>query len=609
MKNAHSNRWRFLLPVWAFIALPGLGDLPNLGNVPVIKSIMLRDAPAEYAAWILGEAWGRHIVVNKAAKSVKINVFLDQISCLNALKAICHSTGLWFQEDPESGIIYVETLDAYVKGGRLNDKKFVEVVTVVYPRAEEIAANLRDVFQDLVAYVEPDTEDDEESDTIGRALERMGQMANLSTMVQEDGRINFGGGGNSRSRSGDDGVEELVEFYAQMKELEENSDQVEADLSGEPVKLKPGAVFVAAVRSSNIILLRSSDPDSIRQVKQVIAELDRPKAQVLLEVKVLSLDVSDEKERAIDMIFYDNEGKVNAGFADNLADIPYFNDEGIPLLGQMGWLGLAESGFDSRSFVFQAITENVQARIKILDASGQIERLATPNLLVADLEASRIFVGDETTILTGVDVTRDTTTGDNPVVTVTRDAQTERRNIGTTLVITPKIHADKTVTIRLMQENARIGLTKTIEYGSAADGDSFETTDIKKQTIASTVIAKSGEMVALGGLITKTKSSDIERIPLLADIPIIGKLFERKVEGEMETELIVLIRPYVMLTPDSAAKLSQSFVKRNIFDPARLEEAVNIEESGDTSLPRRSAEDAEHFQNGAVFPANSAPSR
>ncbi len=550
------------------------------GRVPVIKSLLLREAPAHYAAWLIGEVWGKPIVVNEGARDKEISIFLDNINCLNALKAVCHSNGLWFQEDPESGIIYVETLEEYIKGSRLNNQKRVEVLTIVYPRAEDVAASLQELFQEMVVYVKPEFENGDASEDIERAIDRMSQLSSMSTIVNESGTGGVGGNRSSSSTSrsstsrgnrgntrDQEGIEATSRFQDELEELETRPDQVEAAVSGEPTRLNPGLVYVAAVRQSNTLMLRSSDPDAIQQIKDVVAELDRPRAQVLLEVKVLALDVSKEKQRAVDILFNSQAGDASAGFANGLANIPT-DAAGNFVPNEFGLLGLAETGFDPRAVVFQAIGEEVQARIKLLDSEGKIERLATPNLMVADLEASRIFVGDETTILTEVNVTSNTSSGDNPVVTVDRDPQTERRDIGTTLVITPKIHADNTVTIRVMQENARVGPTKSIVYGDMAAGDFFETTDIQKQTITSTVVAKSGQMVALGGLVHRGKSRDVTSVPGLSKVPIVGPLFEKKATVETQSELIVLIRPFVMLTPSNAERLSRSHLNRTSSHPA-----------------------------------------
>ena len=155
-------------------------------------------------------------------------------------------------------------------------------------------------------------------------------------------------------------------------------------------------------------------------------------------------------------------------------------------------------------------------------------------------------------------------------------------------MITPKIHADNTVTIRIMQENARVGLAQTIVYGDVSQGDFFETTDVQKQTITSTVVAKSGELVALGGLIHRSKEKDVASVPVLSDVPLVGPLFERKTVNEVESELIVLIRPFVMLTPDHAERLSQSHLNRNSTHPAAHDDSLSVGEDNPVRKENRS---------------------
>ena len=153
---------------------------------PRLKSLMVRDAPVEYAMWLLGDAWGRHIVVTDAAKRLPVRAFLQDIDCMGALKALCRAHGLWFREDPESGVLYVETLEEYVGNASRDGHKFVEVVTVVYPRAEDVAASLEQVFNDLVVYNPPEDEDGDPASDIDRALDRMDQLSDRATMVEDD---------------------------------------------------------------------------------------------------------------------------------------------------------------------------------------------------------------------------------------------------------------------------------------------------------------------------------------------------------------------------------------------------------------------------------------
>ncbi len=529
-------------------------------NTPKLKSLMLREAPMGYAAWLIGETWGKHIVVNKEAKEVEVSILLDNIGCKNALRAVCYANGLWFQEDPESGIIYVETIQDYVEGSRLNKRNFINVIPVVYPNAEDLASSIADLFHSQVYYVQPDEDNGNPSYLMDQAFERMEKMVNMSTVIDD----NFSS--NSSSSSSRNSRERGSSNIGELERIRELEHAAGVSVGGEPQKVHPGIVYISVDKSSNSILLRSSDNNSLTQVKGIIAKLDRPKSQVLLEVRVLSLDVTDEKARAIDLIF--NDGTSSFGFANGLVNLPPVTPNGDIAIGQIGGLARLGKGFDSRSAVFQTVNDKVQSRVEFLDAAGKIKSIATPSLMVADSEASRVFVGTESTILTGVDVESNTTNGDNPVITITKDPETERRDIGTTLVITPKIHSDKSVTIRVMQEHAAQGLTRTVVYGDTDAGQAFETTDIKKETIASTVVGKSGELLALGGLISESVETKNERIPFLSEMPILGKLFEREYKDVKESELVVLIRPYVILSPDDAEKLSSDFVKNTVTHSA-----------------------------------------
>jgi type II secretory pathway component GspD/PulD (secretin) len=69
-----------------------------------------------------------------------------------------------------------------------------------------------------------------------------------------------------------------------------------------------------------------------------------------------------------------------------------------------------------------------------------------------------------------------------------------------------------------------------------------------------TVIAKDGLTIAVGGLVRETKSTQESKVPWLSDIPLIGKLFTSTQDLEERSELILMITPHVMITPDDYSK-------------------------------------------------------
>ncbi len=127
-----------------------------------------------------------------------------------------------------------------------------------------------------------------------------------------------------------------------------------------------------------------------------------------------------------------------------------------------------------------------------------------------------------------------TTTGDglsNPFTTI------ERRDIGLTLKVTPTISEDGLV--RLVVEQTTEDVAESIENAS----------DIvtNKREIKTTVLADDGETIVLGGLIKDDYQVSKSKVPLLGDIPVLGRLFSSESERRVKRNLLVFLRPTIML--------------------------------------------------------------
>ena len=584
---------------------------------PMIKSFMFRDAPIEYAMSMLGETWGRHIVVNDSAKNTIVRTFLKDIDCLGALKAVCHGHSLWYREDPESGIIYVQTVDEFAKGGVLSEKKFVEVVTLAYPRCEDIAAAIQEAYRDMVVYTAPDLDDDDEIGDISRALDRMDQLGDRSVVMTGDANqtsFSSSGRGRSRSRRSNEstrGMENVRRYTDDIKRMDRYLDyttrprdvtQVQVaggvqsgaaaqatPLDDSPRYISQSVVHLSIVRRSNSIILRSTDRDMISQIRETIRQLDVPRAQVLLEVRILQLDVSDEKDRDISFIVNNDShkfGNANAGFMQNLAarnvtwtgETETKTESGGTTSSRknsgsettLGPLDVAQAYSVANHSVFQLLNNHYQLRLNFLDGRGKVRSLATPSLLVADSEASRIFIGITRYIMTGFTPGTSLVSGTGTGSQTGTTSNFESRDIGTSLVISPKIHTDGTVTLRILQENSTPEDVNPVE----TQVGTFYEQPIKKEIITSAVVAKDGETVALGGLMQREKGEHIYKIPLLGDIPYLGALFRHTATSESDYELMVLIRPTVIMTPSSASAATQTLIKDNVRDRVNLHEAL-----------------------------------
>lgn len=343
---------------------------------------------------------------------------------------------------------------------------------------------------------------------------------------------------------------------------------------------RPGAVYVSAMVDTNSLILRSMDKKAVERVKKVIKRLDKPTSQVLMELKVLDVRVGRDKAVGVDWLFtgFNNSviRRVNA-----LPSSPSIQNEGAITanLNSNGnsslKLDASIAGIDPRTAVFSVLSNALSFRIKALEEDGKLAVLGTPTLIVADGEASQLFVGTESTILKSVEIEKSTRGDDEQFTDTILSPKTERVKVGTSLFITPQIHADKTVTIRIMQSNSVLGDQKEIRYGGN-ESNYFITQDVESRSVTTTAIAADGNIVAVSGLITERKDNRVRKVPGLSRIPVIGKIFTSKERENTRSELMVLVRPYVLIGPDQSEQVSMDFLKRVSIHPSAKDDLPEL---------------------------------
>ena len=550
----------------------------------IIKTLNIKSMTMRQFARLLSQGTGYKITVSEGASSKIVNIYLEDVAPEVALNAVCKSHNLWYKKDSQSDIISVVTLEEYQKGMHLYASEAVKVITLKYPDARAVGDALQRLFRDRVVWESPDSDEDRAIEDVENALERMDALADrtpYSNSTNNNGtnsttsssssynrtstsnsrynrNSNYRGSSRNSSRNNsrenkvvedvkvENSAEAILERLANNKSLKGRID-------------KPGVVYVSVFKGTNDLLLRSNDTKSLDDIIRIIKQLDKPKPQILLEVKVLDITLDDNDSRGIDWLFKagDFSGGRSTGItsgATNFAQILPPNSNLVP----------QGTGLDPRATVLQLVTDNVLARIQLLEERNRITRLATPTLCVADNEASRIFVGTETTILKSVEDITTVTGGVANTSQRSLNPETDRRNIGTTLIITPRIHADRTATIRIVQEDSRLGSLRTINFGQDALGNSrsFQSQDIETRSVVTTVLSSDGKISAIGGLIREEVQQKDTGIPGLMDTPWIGAIFKTSNKVRERHELLVLIRPFVLLAPGEAEPVTKKLLKR-----------------------------------------------
>ena len=304
----------------------------------------------------------------------------------------------------------------------------------------------------------------------------------------------------------------------------------------------------------------SSDESNIATIKNLISKLDIRRAQVLVEAIVVELSETAARSLGVETIFAGAEdGEIPIGITR------FQNGTGPDLLGLTG--SAIESG-DNANFSNIAansllnsqgiiagigrISEDDDSMIAIInaiDADKNSNILTTTSLLAMDNEEASTVIGQEIPITTGESLGSNNT---NPFRT------TSREEVGIKLSVKPQINEGNSVILEIKQEVSGVA------------GPLTGTTDLitNKRTIETTVLVDNNQIIVLGGLVDEDIQEDIQRVPVLGSIPVLGKLFQSSSESKVKKNLMVFLRPKILVDSESVSQISTekyNFIKAEQF--------------------------------------------
>ena len=165
--------------------------------------------------------------------------------------------------------------------------------------------------------------------------------------------------------------------------------------------------------------------------------------------------------------------------------------------------------------------------------------LSSPKLLVLNNREAQLQIGDQVPITTASAV--GTISNNAPIVN-----SVQFRDTGVILRVTPRVNNSGIVFLDITQEVSDVVPTTT---------SGIDSPTIQQRKMSSSVAVRSGETIALGGLIRESRSKSGSGLPFLRRIPGVGDLFGSTTRAQRRTELIVIIRPKVLKNPDDTRKL------------------------------------------------------
>jgi general secretion pathway protein D len=296
---------------------------------------------------------------------------------------------------------------------------------------------------------------------------------------------------------------------------------------------------IQADPATNALIITAPEPQ-YRQLREVIDRLDQRRAQVFVES--LIAEVSEDKAAEFGIQWQGPIGQKGDGSIGLLGT--NFSIAGTNIL-QLASQPLGASNLPATGANFGIATRTGNGTYvlgflaRFLQSSGEGNVLSTPNLLTLDNEEARIVIGQNVPFVTGQYTNANTTgTTVNPFQTI------ERKDVGLTLKVKPQISESGTIKMQIYQEV------------SSLDANTTSGLITNKRSIESNVLVEDGSIVVLGGLLQDTAGNNQQKVPGLADLPLLGHLFKAENRSRKKTNLMLFLRPVVVRDGAAAEALS-----------------------------------------------------
>ncbi|OGL42287.1 MAG: hypothetical protein A3C43_03595 [Candidatus Schekmanbacteria bacterium RIFCSPHIGHO2_02_FULL_38_11] len=317
--------------------------------------------------------------------------------------------------------------------------------------------------------------------------------------------------------------------YAKAKDIENN---VRNFMSS---RVKSGDALITIDDRTNSVIVKDVEKN-IREMEDVISNLDKPTPQVKIEAKIV--EVADKLERALGIQWGGRyiASPVTGNATDrefpntiSLGGAPINPDTKSFLNPSPGNTWLANFPVERAASGIGLLlgnvnnTLNLEVRLSALEAENKVKILNKPELLVVDNEKATIQVGRQL-----------------PMVTVDEQGKQSIawKDVGIILEVTPQITADKSIFMKVKVEKSERG-----EEVAITTGKHFSIDTTKSETM---VMIRNGDTTVIGGLYFTSKTNSNQGTPFLSKVPILGNLFKGSSKTEDRRELLIFLTPKIV---------------------------------------------------------------
>ena len=315
--------------------------------------------------------------------------------------------------------------------------------------------------------------------------------------------------------AGDDGAEDTLLNMLESFVMEDSPEGAKMDLN----------------RDHNVLMMLNTR-ENLRSASSIVDRFDQVPKQVLIEASYMTISQNE--------LFLLGTSFNNLNFEQGF--IPKFNFDSEAPLPEFG----NNLGGEARVAI-SGIIDNVtyNAILETIQQTRSARTLSAPKLLVVNNQSADIFRGETLRYFSEFEQQSNVVAGDNPVIAnaVVPVGEAEELELGITLQVTANVGNDmKTIMLSLTAE-----ISEFLEFQSLAEGVSLPRTF--ENSLTTTASVNSGRTIVLGGMITAQSSTTVSKIPLLGDMPMLGKLFRKFDTNESPDHLLIFVKA-IIVDPD-----------------------------------------------------------
>jgi general secretion pathway protein D len=312
------------------------------------------------------------------------------------------------------------------------------------------------------------------------------------------------------------------------------------DLTGAYLGLSAGGTGRGNIPSvipnpfDNTLLVRGT-PQDWEQIKRLLAQIDVPPRQVLIDAKIYEVSLT---------------GALSGGVSSYLQKLNASSEAAHALTASGGsnGLGISFGGV----FSIGSLVRSSQQLLGVLSAtetSSQTKLISSPSMIATDSIPAVMNVGQDVPILTSQAV-GGVTSGGSSLFTNT----VSYRSSGVTLSVTARINSSGVVTMIINQD---------VSSPQAPSAGSVQSASFQRRSFDTQVTVQDGDTIAIGGFIQESYGQASAGIPILHRIPLLGAAFGSKSTSKARTELIIFLTPRVIYDTNQIADATDE-IKGNL---------------------------------------------